>query len=147
MVVEQFFQLRFVGLTTMPDAFVQIRFLLGTGQHFFQRHHRGVAAFRKQAVFVVHVSDTAAHTRRKVASGFTQNRHRTARHVFATVVARTFNNGSRARKTHGKTLACHAAEERFARSCAVHHGITDDGVLGRFATEIDAGAHHDTTAG
>ena len=121
-------------------------FLLGGGQHFFQRHHGGVAALGKLAVFVVHVGHAAAHAGRKVAPGLAQHRHGAAGHVFAAVVAGALDHRGGARQAHRKALAGHAAEEGLAGGGAVHHGVADDGVADGVAAEVDAGAHHDAAA-
>ena len=145
-VLEQLFELRFVGLVTVPNGAWQRGFLFSSSQYFFHGNHGGVALLVKLAVFVVHIRHTAAHASCKVAAGFTQHSHRTAGHVFATVVACAFDHSGRARQTHSETLTSHAGEERFTACRTNHHGVTHDDVVHRIATEVDARAHHHAAA-
>ncbi len=62
------------------------------------------------------------------------------------MVARAFDHGGRTGIAHGEALARHPAEKGFAFDRAVEHGIADDDVARRVATEIETGAHHHAAA-
>ena len=146
MVFKQFFQLRLVTLSLVPQCRWQALPLLGLRQHLVQRHHGGVAASGKLSVFVIHISDTAAHAGGKVAPGFSQHGHGAAGHVLATMVASALNHCGGTRQAHRKALAGHAAKECLPAGGAIHHCVAHDGVAHRLAPKIDAGAHHHAAA-
>ena len=117
--------------------------MLGRGQHFLKRHHAGVTALGKLAIFVIHIRNAAAHASRKIAPGGAQHRHGATRHVFTAVVTGAFDHRGGTRQAHGKTFTRHTTEEGLATGGAKHHGVAHNGVLDGLATEINARAHHD----
>ena len=93
-VLDQLLQQHLVGQFAVP-ADGRPRLLIAR-QHLLQRHHAGVAATGKTAVFVIHVGHAAAHAGREVAAGLAQHGHRAAGHVLAAVVTRALHHCGRA---------------------------------------------------
>src|ERR1700761_3033438 len=62
-------------------------------------------------IFVKNVSNTARHTCSKVASRGTKNDYTSSSHVFAAVVANTFNDSSSTGIANSKTLSSDTSEE------------------------------------
>src|SRR6185437_9895450 len=108
--LDESLEQRFVRRRAMPQALVDRAFLFGLLQNRFQRDHRLVALARERSLRIEHISDAARHAGREVAARFAKHDHGAARHVFATVVARAFDNRRRARVTHAEPLARNAAE-------------------------------------
>src|SRR4029077_8614996 len=94
-----------------------------------QLDHPEVAARWKRTVFVEHVSDAAAHPGCKVASGLSEHRDQSARHVFAAVIANSLDHRMRAAVAHRESLARNAAKESLAAGRAVERHVPDDDVL------------------
>src|SRR5262249_4300977 len=91
--------------------------------------------------------DAARHARREITSGATEHHNDAARHVFAAVVARAFDDGNGARVADGEAFASHAAEITLALDRAVQHRVADNdrllrhdpGICGRPDNEAPAG--------
>ena len=147
MIFQQFAQLRLVRLAAVPYGFIYLRFLLFVAEHRLHAHHGSVAAAGELAVFVIHVGDAAAHSGGKVAPGFAQHQHSATGHVFAAMVAGTFDHCRSARQAHRKALTGHPAEKRFAAGGAIHHGIAHNGVADGFAPKINTGPNYYAPAG
>ena len=96
-----------------------------------EQHHFHIAVADERLVHIPYVSNTAAHTRCEVPSGFAKDDNLTTRHVFAAVVAHAFYNNSDTRVAHSETLASHPADVSFARSPSEEGYVTDDDVLRR----------------
>src|SRR5688500_11028814 len=81
--------------------------------HRFKLNHLAVAMAFEVAGGVQHERQTARHTGGKITSGLADYDYASAGHVFAAMVAHTFNDSLRARISHGKTLARDTAEIGF----------------------------------
>ena len=89
-------------------------------------NHRKIATLFEGFIFVQYISHTAGHACGKVAAGIADHQHTAACHIFAAVVAHTFDHGHSAGVANGKTLARHATEVSFAGDCAVKHGVANN---------------------
>jgi len=130
----------------MPGVVFCLVFLLGGGHHRMQGNHGQIALASEITFWIVDIRDTTRHTSCKVTAGFAQYNNGAACHVFATVIASTFDNRYRAGVTHSETLACNAVEECFASDRTVQQGVTADDVLYCATTELGVRTHDDTTA-
>src|SRR5260370_12640530 len=73
--------------------------------HGSQFDHSWIAARGERTVFVEHVRDAAAHTRREVAAGLAEDHDQAARHVLASVIANPADASRRAAISHLESLA------------------------------------------
>src|SRR5436305_15044968 len=89
------------------------------------------------------VSDAAAHSCREITPGASQHDNGAAGHVFAAVIACSFDDSACTGVAHAETLAGHAAEIGFALDCAIHHRIADDDVLFRLSRTRGIRIHDD----
>jgi hypothetical protein len=101
----------------------------------------------KVPVFIEHVGHAAGHARREVAAGHAEHHHGAAGHVFATMVAHAFHNRGGAGVAHGETLAADTREVGFTFGGTVEHGVADDDVARRIATETGRRTHDDAATG
>ncbi len=112
-------------------------------RHRLQLDHRHVATLREIAFLIKHIGDAARHARREIAPRLPDHDNHAAGHIFAAVVAHTFDNRNRTGVAHGETLARNAAEIALAFKRAVEHRIADDDrILGDDA-RVFRRAHHD----
>ena len=99
----------------------------------FQRieiDRRQVAALlREVALLVEDVGDSATHAGGEVAPARAKHHDRSVGHVFATVVAKSFDDRGRSRIAHREALARNAGEERLPARRAIEHNVADDDVL------------------
>src|SRR5436190_2022196 len=105
------------------------RFLLG--RHRRQIDHREIAALGEIAALIENIGDTARHAGGEVASGFADDKNDAAGHVFAAMIANTFDDGDGAGIPHRETLTGDAAQIAFTAYRAIKHGIADDDRLFR----------------
>src|SRR6476661_4129502 len=75
-----------------------------------------------------HVGKAASHARPEIQAERTKDEHDTAGHVFAAVLADSFDDGERAAIANGKTLASAAGHEEPARSGAVKNRVSGEHV-------------------
>src|SRR5438034_985644 len=100
--------------------------------HRFKINRGKIAAlFGEVALFIEDVSNSAAHTCRKVPAAGTQHDDQAVGHVFAAVIAYTFNDCSRAGVADGKALSGHAAEEGFSTRRAIKNNVADKDIFFR----------------
>src|SRR5439155_19552269 len=81
------------------------------------------------STFIENISHAAAHARGEIPSAGSEHQNQSVRHVFAAVVADTFNNRGCAGIANRKALARHSVEERFSTGRAVKHDIADDDIF------------------
>src|SRR2546423_7356699 len=74
------------------------------------------------------VGETAGHSRAKVQTERTEHEDDAASHVFAAVLADTFNYGKGAAVADAETLAGASCDIELARCCAVENGISGENV-------------------
>src|SRR5207253_8156946 len=91
--------------------------------------HRLVAAAGELAVGVHHVGHAARHSRGEIAPGRTEDHHAPAGHVFAAVIADSFDHRVDAGVAHAEPFAGDAADVRLAAGRAVKGDVADDDVL------------------
>ena len=113
----------------------------------FKLNHLWIAAHLEAPLGIPNVGDAAGHARSKVAPGFTQNHNPTPRHVFATMITHTLDNGTSARVSDSKALGCNATQIHLARGCAVQHNITCDDVFLRLELGHLGRIDHNASAG
>src|SRR5690606_1365016 len=96
---------------------------------------------------VEHVDDSAAHAGREVLTHRAEDDRPSSGHVFAAMVADTFDHRVCARVATAESLADHTLEERFTSRRAVEKHVAGDDVLGRLERRIGRGANDHATAG
>ena len=106
-------------------------FLFGVFQ-FFQIDHLKVAPLGEIALFIEDVGNAAAHARRKIPSCTAKDNDAAARHVFATVIADTFDDGMRTAVPNAESLTGNPADECLAGRGSIKRYVSDDDVLFRF---------------
>src|SRR6476620_227860 len=74
-------------------------------------HHLQIAPLGEISLIVDDVCDAAAHSRCEIASGPAEDGYPAPCHVFAAVIADTFDDGDRAAVADGETLTCDSADE------------------------------------
>src|SRR5437016_3689497 len=99
---------------------------------FFQIDHLKITPLRKITLDVDHVCDPTTHARCKVSAGAAQDNDTSTGHVFAAMIADTFNNGDGTAVSNGEPFSGHTAYERFSRRCAIECDVADDDVFFRF---------------
>ena len=82
-------------------------------------------------VLIQHIGDSAAHTRREVLAGSSQDHRAAACHVFQTVVAAALCDCHRAGIADTEALAGDAVYKGFAGRRAVESNVADDDILTR----------------
>src|SRR5690606_41531118 len=88
-------------------------------------HQLVVVSVNKVLIEIQHVCKATGHTGTEVVAGVAQYGHQTARHVFAAMVAHTFDNCVSAGVTHRETLAGGTGSVQSATRCTVQAGIAD----------------------
>src|SRR5437762_3172005 len=95
----------------------------------FQLDDAEIAAADEIARGVPDVSNAAAHSGSEVAPRRTEDDHATAGHVFAAVIADTFDDRVSSAVADGKALGGAAAEKRLAAGRAIERDVADDDVV------------------
>ena len=138
-VLDLLLEQRLVGQALVPDGRCDARLLLGRTQHPCRATPSPCCSARRTC--------RLRRTRRRCPPLMPAAKLRPvlpstttvpAGHVFAAVVAGAFDHRARARQPHREAFAGHAAEEGLAARRTVEHGVADDDVLRRVATELDA---------
>src|SRR5579859_4233425 len=101
--------------------------LFGGGYAEFYRFR--IDARIGQICGVEDVGSSASHSRGEIATDVAQDNHAPASHVFAAVIAQTFDDRHRAGVAHGKSFAATARSKETPRSCAVQRDVAKDHVL------------------
>src|ERR1700759_5456323 len=99
----------------------------------------------KAAVLIEHPGDAARHAGAEVLSGAAQHQDGSACHVFAAVVAHTFNDGGCAGVAHSETLTSATGGKEAARCSAIERDIAEQDVVRALTRSIALGAKHDLT--
>ncbi len=100
----------------------------------------------KAAVLIEHPCDAAGHAGAEVLAGAAQHQDGSAGHVFAAVVAHTFDDGGGAGVAHGEALAGTAGGKEAARCGAIERDIAEQDVVRALTCGIALGAKHDLAA-
>ena len=79
-------------------------------------------------IFVVDPREATGHARAEVDAGAAEDDCEAAGHVFAGVVANTFDHGIRSGVANRKALACAARGKKPAAGCAVQRDVADERV-------------------
>ena len=112
------------------EIFYQLQVLLVKQR--FEIDRIEIAAFlRKVSALIVNVGDATTHTGREISAARAENHNQSVGHVFATVIADTFNDGGCSRVANCKALAGNTVEESFAAGRSIERNIADDDVLFR----------------
>ena len=111
-----------VQVAAVMMEFFQNVIFLGNRLKF---HHGHIAPFGKITGFIQHIGG------REIASRLPDDDDNTAGHIFATVIADTFNNGNGAGIAHGKPFPGDTAEITFPFNRTIKNRIADnDGIFG-----------------
>ena len=106
-----------------------------------------VVAIDEVALLVEHIGKAAGHAGTEVDAGTAQHHDHAAGHVFAAMIAHTFDHGVRAGVAHREALAGQTRRIQGAAGGAVQAGVADDhgipGVVARILGRTD----HDAAAG
>ena len=122
---------RAAGRFHMPrnQVLERLNILLG---HGLQIDGRAVATyFGKVAMLVQNVGKASTHAGRKVPAALAEHDHGAVGHVFAAMVAQTFDYGFGAGVAHGKAFSGHAVEVGFAAGSPVKRDVADQDILFR----------------
>ncbi len=111
MAFDQATQQELVGLSQVPDRFIDTFLLISGRQHRLELAHRLVALAREVAELVEHIGDAARHAGGKISAGRAEHDDRALRHVFAAVIAGALDDRGRTRVAHRESLACDAIEK------------------------------------
>src|SRR5579862_3022489 len=87
------------------------------------------ALFGEVSTLVEDVGDAAAHASRKISAARAEDEHQSVGHVFAAVIADTFDNGGRSGVADGEALAGDSVEERFPAGRSVEGDVADQNVF------------------
>ena len=93
------------------------------------------------------IRNAARHSGRKVASCFSKDDHRAARHILAAVVTHALNNRRRTGIAHAKAFTCNAGDKRTAAGCAVKRNVANNHILRRLKYTRRVSADNQLTAG
>ena len=83
-------------------------------------------------VFGKNVRNSTRHAGCEVATGLAEHDDSTAGHVFQTVVADAFDDGSCSRVADAESFGGHSAEEGFTFGRSIKSNVADDDVVFRF---------------
>src|SRR5260370_20948026 len=83
----------------------------------------------KIAALVKNVSDAAAHAGGKISATGSEHQDQAPGHVFATVVANSFDYSGRSGVANRKALASDSIEKRFAAGGPVEGNVADQNIL------------------
>src|ERR1700690_3935855 len=89
------------------------------------------ARFGEVPALVENVGDAAAHARGKISAARSKHRNQALGHVFAAVVADSFDHCRRSGVANGKTLARHTVKKRFAAGSAIQGNVANQDVAFR----------------
>jgi hypothetical protein len=137
----------------LPNRILQLPNLVRITKRF-KSHHLGIAARRKITLLVKDIGNTAAHSRREIASGGTEDDHLSACHVLTTTIAvggasrneNRFHNRIYTRVTDAEPFACHAVDVDFAAGGSVEGDVADDDIFGGDEGGFGRGVEDDFTA-
>src|SRR5262245_15930030 len=94
-----------------------------------ERDHAGGALALERSMVVEHERDATTHSGGEVAPRLPEDDYDASGHVLAPVITDAFNDRDRATVPHGKPLAGHTVQVRFAARCAVESDVPhEDGV-------------------
>src|ERR1039457_3824587 len=111
-------------------AFDQVAERVGVFVYRFQVYGGGVAAlFGEVAALVEDVGDAAAHAGGEVAATLAQHHDQAFGHVFAAMVAETFDDCGGSGVAHGEAFAGHAVKIRLAAGGSVKDHVSDQDVF------------------
>src|SRR5210317_1401241 len=88
-----------------------------------------IALFRELTFGIPYISNTATHAGTEITSGATKDNDASASHVFATVIANTFNNGTRAAVSNSEPFRYDSSNIGFAAGGAIKINVTCDDVF------------------
>src|SRR5881392_891752 len=95
-----------------------------------QLNHVAIAAPDKIVIFIEYISDATRHPRGKVSAGPAQHDHAAAGHVFATMIADTFDDGTDTTVANAEAFTGHSIDVGFAAGGSIEGDIADDHILG-----------------
>src|SRR5688500_16851627 len=100
-------------------------------RNFRKTYHLLITSPRKITFFIKNISDSARHSGGEILSGFAEYDDAPAGHIFAPVVAHSFNPGVSAAVTHLKALARNARKKSFAACRPVKNRVSNDDIFVR----------------
>src|SRR4051794_1551726 len=96
----------------------------------FEIDRTGVASLTCEITFFIHnISYAATHAGREIASAGAKHDYQTVGHVFAAVIADTFNDCCRSRVSDRETFPGYAVEESFTTGGTVKRHIPYNDIL------------------
>src|SRR5207237_915022 len=87
-------------------------------------HHLHVNFRMEVLVHVENIGDPSGHASRKIATGSTKDNDATASHVFASVIADSFNNRIGTRVSNRESFGCYSAEVAMTAGSSVQANIS-----------------------
>src|SRR5256885_15641792 len=94
-----------------------------------ERNHLFIASARKLSVLVEHVSNTTRHPGGKISSRRTKHDYPSTSHVFASVIANSFNHGRCSAVPHTEAFTRCAADVGFATRRAIEGDVADNHIV------------------
>src|SRR5687767_3653722 len=92
------------------------------------------------------VSNTTTHSRSKVSSGFSENYHTSASHVFASVITHSFNYGCHSRITNAETFSRLTTNKGFTGCCSIEGNVSNNNIVFWFEGRFFIGVHDEFSA-
>ena len=89
-------------------------------------HQLHIVFINKCSIFIQHIGKTTGHARAKVDACTTQHNDHAVRHVFAAVIAGTFDNGGGAGIANREPFARASSRKQVSAGGAVQAGVADD---------------------
>src|SRR5262249_20082791 len=115
--------------------------------HAFEFDSAEIAPRQELAVRIPDVRDAPRHPGREVATRLAENDDAAAGHVFAAVVADSFNDRLGAAVPHAEPLGSPPTDESLTARRAVEADVADQDVVLRNERRQLRGINHDATAG
>src|SRR3981189_693414 len=105
------------------------------------------ALFGEVAALVKNIGNAAAHAGGKISPAGSEHQHQAPGHVFATVVADSFDHSSRSGIANRKALASNPVEKRFAAGGSVKGHIANQNIFLGSESGPARRIHHQPSAG
>src|SRR6266852_7128150 len=105
------------------------------------------ALFGEVAALVKNVGDATAHAGGKISATGSERQNQAPGHVFATVIADSFDYSGSSGVADGKALASNPVKKRFAAGCAVEGNVADQNIFLGGESGSAGRIHHQPSTG
>src|SRR5580692_8009153 len=104
------------------------------------------AFFCEVSPFVENIGDASAHSGGEISTAGSQNQYQALGHIFATVVANSFDHGGCSRVANREALASDSIEKRLAASGAIERNVADQNIFFRSKCRTARWIHNQSSA-